>query len=237
MKRFVLYMIFLLLSLSIKSQEALLVSELYPELRYNDLKGEVFFSDYRQVKGSPYLYDDWMIGDIFLDNGRGIKNVMIKFDVYAHRVLVYHENLKRVVLIEKQHTAEFILRVSGEERRFRKLMEVNSKSKVFDGCYFEVLSEGEISLLKLNYRDVYPINNPNKIFIDEFTDEENYMVFVNNDYKQIRLSRNYFFHNYPEYKDQLRKYIRKNKLKVRTEKDFVKAINYLNEIIPLLKSE
>ncbi len=237
MKRFVLYLIFLLLSLSIKSQEALLVSELYPELRYHDLKGEVFFSDYRQVKGSPYLYDDWMIGDIFLDNGKEIKNVMIKFDVFVHRVLVYHEYLKRVVLIEKQHTSEFILRVGEDEKKYRKIMNVNSKSKVLDGCYFEVLSEGEISLFKMNYRDIYPINNANAIYIEEFSNEEAYMVYVNNDYKQIRLSKSYFFHNYPEYKDQIRKFIRKNKLKVRKEKDFVKAINYLNEIMRLLKKE
>jgi hypothetical protein len=237
MKRFLLYIIFLLLSLNIRSQEAFLVSELYPELRYHDLKGTVFFSDYRQVKGSPYLYDDWMNGNIFLDNGKVIQNVMMKLDVYAHRVLVYHENLKRVVLLEKQHTNEFILRITGEEKRFRKLMDVNSKSKVFDGCFFEVLSEGEISLFKLNYRDVYPINNPNEIYIDEFTNEEDYIVYVNNDYKQIRLGRSYFFHNYPEYKDQLRKYFRKNKLKIRTEKDFVKSIDHLNEIIQIIKIE
>lgn len=116
-------------------------------------------------------------------------------------------------------------------------MDVNSKSKVFDGCFFEVLSEGEISLFKLNYRDVYPINHPNEIYIDEFTNEEDYIVYVNNDYKQIRLGRSYFFHNYPEYKDQLRKYFRKNKLRIRTEKDFVKSIDHLNEIIQLIKIE
>lgn len=237
MKRFVLFAIILLPFLSIKSQEAILISELYPELRYHELKGEVSFAEYKQVKGSPFLFEDWMQGDIFLDNGKEINNVMIRLDVFAHRILVYHENLKRVVLIEKQHANEFILQVGSEEKRYRKLFNVNSKAKVLDGCYFEVLSEGEISLFKLNFLDLYTINDPGSIFIEEFYEQKNYIVFVNNEYRQIRLRKNYFYHNYPQYKDQLRKYIRKNKLKVGTEKDFVKAVNYLNEILELLKNE
>ena len=172
MKRSAWFIFLVLLFLqNVRSQETLLASKLFPELRYHDLKGEVYFTDYRQIKGSPFLYDDWMMGDVLLDDGKTINDVMIKLDVFAHRILIYQENLKRVVLIEKQHAAEFTLNVANEEKKYRKLLGVNSKSKVFDGCYFEVLEEGNISLYKLNYLDIYPINSINKIYIEEFIKE------------------------------------------------------------------
>ncbi len=237
MKSFVLYSFLFLLFPNIKSQELLLASELYPELRYHSLKGEVFFFDYRQVKGSPYLLDEWMTGDIYLDDGNTIQNVKLKLDVYAHRILAYQDHLKRVVITEKKHIAEFTLMEDGTEERFKKIVGVNSKSKVYDGCYFKVLTEGIFSLYKLDYKDLLPLQSQSKTFVDEFIDETAYFVARNNEYRQIRLSKAYFILNFPEYKIQMKKFIRKNKLRMKKEKDFVVAVDHLNEISQLLQED
>ncbi len=236
MKKFSLLLVLFFVSLNLRSQDLIRSSEMYPELRYYSLRGEVFFTAYRQVKGTSYFSDDWISGNINLKEGKEIRNVKIKFDVYAHRILVYHESLKRIVIIEKEQVLDFVIMDGKSERIFKKMLDINSKSKVYNGCFLEILSEGSISLYKLYYKDVMPLKNPDQKFIEEFLDETDYFVGFNNQYKQARLSRAYFLHNFPEYKIAIRKFIRKKNLKVRKEKDFVIAIEYVSELTGLLES-
>lgn len=237
MRSFVFYIFIFLISFNLKSQELVLASELYPELRYHYLKGEVFYFDYRQVKGTPYLIDDWMIGNINLDDGKELKSVRFKLDIFVHRIIIYHENLNRMVLAEKKYIAEFSIQEGELEKRFKKIEKVGLRSKAYNGCYYEVLTEDVISLYKLYYKDKIPARNLSEIYVEEFTDETDYLIAINNEYKNIRLSKAYFILNYPEYKVQIKKYIRKNRLKLRKEKDFIVAIDYLNEIYKLSQSD
>jgi hypothetical protein len=206
-------------------------------LKYHYLKGQVYYDEYRQVKGTPYLIDEWLTGDIYLDNGKELKVVMFKLDVYAHRILVYHENLKRLVIPEKDHITGFTFHEKGRAKNYIKIFGVNAKAKVFDGCYFEVLTEGEVSFFKLDYKDVLSLKEAEKKYIEEFLDEISYYLLKDGEYKQVRLHKLSLLKKFPEFKVQIRKYIRKNNLKVRKENDFVAAITYINEILELLANE
>ena len=45
-------------------------------MRYYPLKGEVYYSDYMQVKGSAFLKgEDWMDGDLMLNCGKSLDDV------------------------------------------------------------------------------------------------------------------------------------------------------------------
>lgn len=232
-----LFLILLLLTPNLKSQQVVLASDVYPELKYNTLKGEVFFSEYKQVKGSAYLLDDWMLGTIYLDDGNKMGDVQFKLDAFAHRIIIYQENLKRLVIAEKEHITGFVAEINNTNKTFKKILDVNSKTKVYDGCYFEVLTEGKVSLYKLNYKEILPIHDANSKYIEEFINGFSYFTLVNNEYLHIRLGRNFLYRNFPEYKVQLRKFIRKNKLNVRKENDSVIAVNYLNEILFTLQKQ
>jgi len=232
-----LFLFFLLLTVNLKSQQVVLASEVYPELKYNALRGEVFFSDYKQVKGSAYLVDDWMLGNIHLDDGQRMDNVKFKLDAFSHRIIIYQENLKRLVIAEKEHITGFVVEMNNTQKTFKKILGVNSKTKVYDGCYFEVLTEGKVSLYKLYYKEILPIHDANSKYIEEFIDEFSYYALINDEYIHIRLGRNFLYRNFPEYKVQLRKFIRKNKLNVRKESDSVVAVNYLNEILLTLQQQ
>ncbi|MGD2033520.1 MAG: hypothetical protein PVF73_00580 [Bacteroidales bacterium] len=215
---------------NLNAQEKVLSSELYPELKYYALSGEVFYSDYKQVKGSAFLDDDWMQGNIYFDNGEEIPSVQLKLDIFMHRVLVYQENLKRIVITSKEDMTGFTVGAEGSEKQFKKIAGINSKAKASDGCFFEVLHEGEISLFKLYYIEKLPFKYQSGIFTEEFYNETDYFIKVNNEYNEIRLRRRYFIGNFPEYKSQIRQFIRKNRLKPGNENDFVKVLNYLSEI-------
>jgi hypothetical protein len=213
------------------SQEPVLSSELYPELRYNALKGEVFYSAYRQVKGNAYLTDDWTVGTIKLISGEQLKAVQYKFDIYVHRLLVYQDYLKRVVIPDKSEIESFTFNDNGRIRTFKKVDAQLTNQKYLSQYFLEVLSEGSVSFYKLYLCNVLPMKTPEMPYIDEFLLQQNYFLFYNNQYQSTKIKKSVLINEFPNYKAELKKYIRENKLKMKRENDYAIAIGHLNNLM------
>jgi hypothetical protein len=211
------------------AQQQVMVSDMHPELRYYPLKGTVYYNDYIQIKGTAFLSgEDWMKGDLVLTDGRIVPDITFKIDIYAHRVLVYHEYLKRIISVSKEDLRELTVKDSESSRKFVFLKNITNKAKVFDGCYYEELSEGSISLYKLYYKDVLPLRSPEMPLLDEFLDEESYFLLEGETVEGIRLNKRVLFRRYPQQKAELKQLIRKNDLHLRKEGDFIVAISFLS---------
>jgi len=125
------------------SQEVVLSSEEHPEMRYLGVAGKIFFNEYQQVRGSAFLADDWTPGDVYFNNGTIVKNVNLKIDIYAHQVSIYHDLLKRILVIDKKDINRLVLHDKGVERKFKRLDISRSKSYSTDGIFIEILAEGK----------------------------------------------------------------------------------------------
>jgi hypothetical protein len=220
--------------INLSAQELKLASEAYPEHRYYPLRGEAFFSAYRQIKGSAYLTDDWVKGDVWLTEGDILKNVQYKFDVYAHRLLVYNDYLKRVIILEKDHVRQFTFKMAdGKERIFRKI-EADHPLRLTSKEYFqEIIEEGTVSVYKLYFRDISPLRTPEMPFIDEFVNGVHYYCVYQNKWELAKLHRSYLYKKFPTHKIELRQFIRDHKLKAKDDDDLKEIMNYLNQIIAL----
>ncbi len=214
-----------------RSQEPLLSSNQYPELRYAALKGEVFYSGYRQIKGNAYLTDDWITGTVYLKNGGVIPEVQFKFDTYAHCLLVYHDKLKRLVIPDKSDIDYFTFTEAGRNRTFISVNAELSSKKVLQQYFLEELSKGKIAFYKLYINSVLPLKTPEMPFIDEFIPKVDYYIFFNNRYEVAKLKKSYIIKKFPQYKRGIKKFTRENKLRLRREDDFAETISFLNILI------
>lgn len=219
---------------SLPAQEMKLASEAYPEHRYYPLKGEAFFSAYRQIKGSAYLTDDWVTGDVWLTGGDILKNVQFKVDMYVHRMLVYNDYLKRVIILEKERITQFTFKMAdGRERIFRRI-EADHALRLTSKEYFqEVIAEGEVSVYKLYFRDITPLRTPEMPFIDEFVNGTHYYCVYQNKWELAKFHRSYLYKKFPAHKSELRQFIRDQKLRTKDDNDLKEIMNYLNQIIAL----
>jgi hypothetical protein len=223
--------------LQLNAQQQVLVSELHPELKYYPLKGKVYYQDYIQVKGSAFLTgEDWINGDIFLTSGKRLNNIKYKIDIYAHRILAYQPYLKRIVLVSKEDISTCLIKDTDPPRKFIFLSNIPTKAKVSDGCYFEVLSEGRISFYKLFYKDVLPLRSPEMPLLDEFLDETTYFLKDGDAVRSVRLRKNVLFKMYPEYKSELKDFIRRKNLHLRQEDDFNIAVSHLGSVLELIEN-
>jgi hypothetical protein len=230
MKKLVLFATFLLLTRFASSQELVLASDKYPELKYDQLKGEVFYSAYRQIKGNAYLTTDWCLGTIFLKNGEKMPAIQFKLDAYSHRLIIYQEYLKRLVIPDLQDIAGFSFMDGGVNRIF-KLTDVDLPAhRSLNHCFLEVFGEGNISLYRLFLREKLPLKNPEMPYLDEFIEQSEYYIYYDGKYNIARLRRSYLIAEFPQFKSEIKAYAREKHLRLKQEKDFSVMIKYIGEL-------
>lgn len=216
------------------SQQVRLASETYPEHRYYPLRGKVYSNAYIQIKGNPYLTSDWVVGNVYLSDGSSIPKIIFKFDTYAQEVILYNDELNRLIKPETNLVAAFQYSDKGNRRYFKRVYSDLGVKKVHSGYFLDVLQEGNIALYKLYRKMVLPLREPEMPFIDEFIDEERYYIFKNGTYEIAHINKSYLKQKFPEYKKEISRYARKNKLKLKNETDFAKMISYLGQLESLI---
>jgi len=217
------------------SQVVRLASEEYPEHRYYPLRGQVYTNTYMQVKGNAYLTDDWVIGTLCLKDEKTISNVKFKFDTYEQVVIIYNDELKRLILPEKNLVTAFSYKDGSVSKYFKRVNSDFGVKKIHSDYFLEVLHEGKLAFYKLYLKTVLPLRIPEMPFIDEFTDEYCYYIYLNETFEIARLKKSYLKQRFPQYKKEISRYARINKLKLKNELDFAKMIAYLEQLDSLVE--
>jgi hypothetical protein len=213
------------------AQEPLLASEKYPELRYYPLQGEVFFADYQTIKGNAYLNDDWQSGDVFVSGNQIIKNSKFRVDIYSQQILVYNDFLKRTVKPDTKYIDGFRIVNGNTEHVFKK---VNYNFGFLGGkpnYFVEVLHEGNLAFYKLYIKTILPVNTSGQGYSDAFYPAVHYYTCNHGKYKEVKLRKSSLLADFPQYKSELKTFIRQEKLRLKKEDDFSKAVEYLDQVI------
>ncbi len=97
-----------------------------------------------RLRGSPYLFNDWLEGTIVLTNGEKLDGISLKYDALHDELLTYTEASYTVVKIEKASIKSFQIQNFGEDWLFEQ--------RYFNGLakgkrFFRVLRKGEVELL------------------------------------------------------------------------------------------
>ena len=217
------------------AQAVRLASKEYPELRYYPLRGQVYNKTYMQIKGNPYLTDDWVKGTVYLKDGNTIPKAEFKFDTYGQFILVYNEELKRLVLPEENLVTAFSYNDKGINSYFKRVHSDLGVKEIHSDYFLEVLYEGKIAFYKLHQKTVLPLRTPEMPFIDEFINEDRYYIYLNGKYEIAHLKKSYLKQRFPQYKKEISHYARTNKLKLKKEADFTKMIAYLGQLGTLVE--
>lgn len=103
-----------------------------------------------EIKGSPFLYDNWFSADLMLHNKQKKEGVLIKYDVYDNLIMAKKPGTNNSIIIRKNTVKGFVLRHPGypEGIMFMSGYQSDEPDFKFDH-YAEVLEDGEnYSLLR-----------------------------------------------------------------------------------------
>lgn len=181
------------------------------------------FIPYPNYSGAPFLNDKFLLGEIEFLDGTKTGNLGINYGTYRDELIYYNTAISTQIVIDKNSIKGFSFTdKKGDKRIFKRLYFTGS----FKGdCYFEVLSEGKISLLvyrkvNLEASDTY-YSKSGMAYLPSYT---YYLYSPESGFLPININRSSLLSKFTKPNQKLvKKLLRKNGVYIADEPSFVKA--------------
>jgi len=179
---------------------------------------------YSDIKGSPYLFEDFAIGKINLKDSKTYEGPL-RYDIYANQ-FEFKTKEGEVYSIVNPETIE---KINIDSRLFVYII---NKEKSNSGSYFEVLVQGKYSLLLKHsaiLRDPVPAKPYNDAKPATFITKEDdfYIRNENSGLFEIK-NKDEVVAIDPMRSTEISKFMKGNKIKVSNKSDLINLTNFLN---------
>ena len=183
---------------------------------------------YEDIAGSPYLEDDFIEGTIIRNDGTTYEKIPLRYNGYDDHIEFRDKNGLTLFLDNPEEFKE--IKIEGKKFIYYNL--VNSKQKVQG--YFELLEGSKTQLLKKYsikikdpepakaYRAPTPASFVSKPICYFILQNENQLFEIRNDKNIIELLN--------DKNNEMQRFIKKNKLKVKKEEDLKQIVAYYNSL-------
>ncbi|GAB3515719.1 hypothetical protein [Emticicia fontis] len=173
---------------------------------------------YVNVKGSPYLLENWEKGSITTASGKKYENLDLKFDQVINQVIF--QDIDGSMKAFSQPIAAFTIGKDLNAHEFYRGP---------DGIFYEKLAEGKITLWKKNHKTIIDekpygsatvqrnVLNNNTYYTGELVQ----LVKIKNDKKSV-------LELLADKAADVEAFIKKEKLNTKTENDLVRVLMYYN---------
>jgi hypothetical protein len=187
------------------------------------------FIPYPTYSGSPFLNDKFIAGEIEFNDGTRQANIILNYGMYRDELIYYNAAISTQIVIDKRSLNGFSFTdKKGKTRTFRKLFYNGS----FQGdCFFELLSEGKISLLAYRKVNLETCDTYNSKTGMSYQQSFTYFLYSpEKGYAPVNLTRNSLLSKFSKTNQKLiRKTLRKNGVYISDETSFVQAWNLIVE--------
>jgi hypothetical protein len=214
-------------------------SDYYDPLIYNidtriehNVSGVSSNIDLSTVKGSPYENKNFQLGKAVNRTTGKPEDFYLRYNVYNDVIELKKSNASTDIggLIKSEDIYAII---NNREYHYKKYLD--SKSKQKEG-YFILLKKGKHSSLYLkklkDFKDkVMPKDNFEKEKPATFTDDQTYYLQKGNVLVHVASRKKKFLEQYPEISKDLGKYIKSEKINLKSEKDVIKLFSYLDTLL------
>jgi hypothetical protein len=191
--------------------------------------GAIIAKSGRDAEGNPLLFNTWRRAEVTLMNNQKVEIKKINLDA-SRNVFVYEQdgsvydfpnNAKEVKIYSEEHNDN-----AEPDMVFRP--DVNPSAATF----VQVLAEGKITIFCEYSKKPEGENSANGFVTStrKYELHADYYSLINNKVKLIKFSSSAIDDLTADKKDKLDTFIKENKLKVKKESDFIKAIKFYNSI-------
>ena len=197
-------------------------------LNTEKIKGTRFIP-YPGYSGTPYLTDKFVIGEIEFLDGTKVGNLGLRYSTYRDEIIYYNAVISAQIIIDKISLNGFSFTDDkGIKRVFRRQF-YNGLTR--EERYFEVLSDGKISLLVFRKVDLETCDTSyNKCGLAFQPSFYYYFYSADKGYSPIKPNRGSLLSKFDKPNQKLvKKLLRKNKVQILDEKSFVAAWNLVME--------
>jgi hypothetical protein len=191
-----------------------------------------FDNRYEGTKGSPYVLEEWVPGEVRMRNEQRILIKEMNYNCFDNEVAYLDPSSRAVMLINKYTIDHFSLNAGQDTLLFVPIKLDGDKTAMFA----RVLYQGESTLYKLygkefiraNYEGAYSADRK----YDEFADKSSlYLATAKNPAPtKIKKSKKQILAALPGADDQLASYVRSEKLDLKREEDLISLLRYYDSL-------
>jgi hypothetical protein len=196
----------------------------------NQVTGDVHYIPQRgEIKGSPFLFEDWLPGALIMRSGRVQMEPFIKFEVYGNKFVVIRNDtsyevgpdVMEVRLYREGKRADTLV----FRRGFTGLPRLGTQG------FVQVLASGKLNFIKVHRMELDEVkeyNNANKII--RFRSVHEYGISRHGVIEAIRLNKNELIQISNEKRNEVAAFVAQEKLNGKDEKSWAATIAYLNKL-------
>jgi hypothetical protein len=187
------------------------------------------FIPYPNYTGKPYLFDKFLKGEIELSDGTKISNLGLSYSTYRDELIYYNTIVSAQIVIDKTSLNGFsIYESNGNVRHFCRQF---CSEYMRDQCYFEILSEGKISLLAYRKVNLETCNTYYSKSGLAYEPANSFFLYSREKgYSLVKLNRKSLLSKFSKPNQKIiRKLLRKNGVVIEDEESFINAWNLIRE--------
>jgi hypothetical protein len=199
-----------------------------------DLIGEIYHEPLKYV-GDQYFYKDWTPGNILLTNGQKVFNKQLKYNGLLDELIWYNPINIGTFKLDKAEISEFWLKKSADEiAHFKQIELPETKEHQTSKIFVQVESEGKFSLYiqrklrAIGEEDVF-MNGHSYLFLTITPKAVYYIKLPSNKMVELnRINQYVLYKLLPEFKSEIQKILKSNRLKLKKEKDLIRLLVLMN---------
>jgi hypothetical protein len=189
---------------------------------------------YEGIKGTPYMFNSWKQGNIFLKDSSLIKDINIKYNIFTDDVLYINSTSGDSLIINRFLIDAFEIQGDAPDDmllfRDLRLKSGNSSRSTFA----RVLYNGETKLLikyikvfiKADYKGAYTAGRR----YDEYTDNSQYYIMKNNELNKIKLNKKSITKVLADRESDIRSFIDREGTVLDNENDVIELLEYYDSL-------
>ena len=191
-----------------------------------------FDNRYEGTKGTPYVYESWYPGEIFVKSKKKVVVRELNYNCYDNE-LAYLDPATKAVRLINRYTVDFFYFLDGNDTLLFVPMEPeNDGESIFALVLYNggsmVYKRYEKEFVKANYEGGYSADRK----YDEFADKSSLYFSKHGDkhFYRVRKSKKQILEAFPDAKDDISRFIKAEKLNLKSEEDVVKLLKYYDSL-------
>jgi hypothetical protein len=182
-----------------------------------------------EVKGSPYLFDSWVEGNITTNSGKKVDSLEINYDILNHLVEIKVNKVVKAAS-EAEINGFSIMDEHGQKRNFISLSEyhlpdeklVGFAEVLFKGNKISLIKKYEIKYVEPNYVEHFDVGSLDA----QLLKKDNYFLLRENKLEEFHKRK-----SFGDKKKAVKAFVRKNGLDLRNERDIIYTVEHFNTLL------
>jgi hypothetical protein len=199
--------------------------------RYGNVR--TFDNRYEGVKGTPYVFENWLPGEVFMNNKRKTTIRELNYNCFDNEIVFLDPATGTPRILNKYLVDLFQIKAGSGTITFVPVILKDGEDPVFAQVLY---NQGSMmykvygkDFLKADYEGAYSADRK----YDQFVDKSDLYFLKKGDHVlyKVRKSKRYMTECFSDKEKEVSRYIKSEKLKFKDEQDLVQLLTYYDTLL------